>query len=186
MEPSELLVYLAGKLDELHLPYLVTGSTVTIFYGEPRITNDLDVVLKLPSTRIAALHRAFPETEFYIRHEAMVDAVANYGQFNIIHPNSGLKIDVMIADDSPFNRSRLQRRRRQRVSADLDVFMSSAEDAIIKKLEYYKHGGSEKHLRDITGVLRVQGTQLDRFYIEIWVARLDLAREWEAVVRRTG
>ena len=57
MEPSELLHFLAGVLDRLQLPYFVTGSTVTIFYGEPRFTNC----------------RQFPVEEFYVDEEAVRD-----------------------------------------------------------------------------------------------------------------
>ena len=186
MGPSELLVYLARVLDDLELRYLVTGSTATIFYGEPRLTNDIDVVVTLKPAHIEAFCRCFPASEFYISREAVVDAVANFGEFNIIHPASGLKIDVMIPDDSPYNRSRLQRRRRESVTPDVDVSFASAEDVIVKKLEYYKLGGSEKHLRDITGVLKIRGAKVDTAYIAGWAARLGLAEVWEAVVKRVA
>ena len=178
MGPSELLAHLARALDDLGLRYLVTGSTATILYGEPRLTNDIDVVVVLKSARIDAFCRCFPANEFYISREAVVEAVANSGQFNIIHPASGLKIDVMIPDDSPYNRSRLQRSRRENMAPDIDVCFASAEDVIVKKLEYYKQGGSEKHLRDITGVLKIRGAKVDTEYIAGWAARLGLTQVW--------
>jgi len=42
MEQSELLRFVVSVLERLDIPYFVTGSTVTIFYGEPRFTNDID------------------------------------------------------------------------------------------------------------------------------------------------
>ena len=71
MEPSELLHFLAGVLDRLQLPYFVTGSTVTIFYGEPRFTNDIDVVVALPESMVAIFCRQFPVEEFYVDEEAV-------------------------------------------------------------------------------------------------------------------
>ncbi len=96
MEQSELLRFLVTALENLNLPYFITGSTVTIFYGEPRFTNDIDVVVDLPGEEVSAFCRRFPDGDFYVSEEAVRDAVARRSQFNIIHPRSGLKIDVMI------------------------------------------------------------------------------------------
>jgi hypothetical protein len=60
------------------------------------------------------------------------------------------------------------------------VTFASPEDVIIKKLVYYREGGSEKHLRDISGVLKIMAAEIDRAYIERWVQRLGLTREWSA------
>jgi hypothetical protein len=49
---------------------------------------------------------------------------------------------------------------------------------ILKKLEYYREGGSQKHLRDIAGVLRTT-EGLDRAYIERWADQLGVRAEWQ-------
>ena len=98
MDPSELLERLAQTLESLRIPYLITGSMATIAYGEPRFTNDIDVVVRLASHQIDELCRAFPAEEFYISREAVADAVTRGTQFNVLHPTSGLKIDVMVAE----------------------------------------------------------------------------------------
>ena len=181
MDPSELLERLAQTLEELHIPYLITGSMATIAYGEPRFTNDIDVVVRLASHHTDSLCRAFPPDHFHISREAIVDAIANHSQFNILHPASGLKVDIMVADDSEFNEDRFSRARSLRVSADRDVIFASPEDVIIKKLVYFTEGGSDIHLRDIRGVLKVMGGEIDLAYIERWVRRLGLIREWSAI-----
>jgi len=186
MEPSDLLRHVVTTLERLGLPYLVTGSMVTIFFGEPRFTNDIDIVAQLPPARIPDFCRAFPAPEFYVSEQEAREAVAHAGQFNIIHPASGLKIDVIIPDDSPFNRSRFARARRLSPLPDCEAWFASPEDAIVKKMEYYRDGGSEKHLRDIAGVLKVSGDRLDRAYIATWAARLGLESIWEAIVKRVG
>ncbi len=181
MDPSELLERLAQTLEGLRIPYLITGSMATIAYGEPRFTNDIDVVVRLVSHHIDPLCRAFPPEQFYISREAIADAVANHSQFNILHPGSGLKIDIMVADDSEFNEDRFSRARSLRIAAGRDVTFASPEDVIIKKLVYFQEGESDKHLRDIRGVLKVMGREIDRAYIERWVRKLGLTREWSAV-----
>jgi hypothetical protein len=59
MEQSELLHFVVEALERIGLRYFVTGSMATIFFGEPRFTNDIDIVVDLPSTRSPSLCAAF-------------------------------------------------------------------------------------------------------------------------------
>lgn len=183
MELAELLARLTTALETLEIPYLVTGSIATIAYGEPRFTNDLDVVVRLTMADIDRLAAVFPSDDYYLSSEAARDAIKHSTQFNILHPRSGLKIDVMVADSSSFNRSRFSRARVLAISPTAEATFAAPEDVIIKKLQYYREGGSEKHLRDITGVLKVLGDELDRVYIERWTTELGLHELWLVVVR---
>jgi hypothetical protein len=162
MEPAELLKHLSATLDRLEIPYLVTGSIASTTYGEPRFTNDIDVVVALKGSQEANLCAAFPSPDFYCSPEAVAQAVRDRFQFNIRHPASGLKVDVIVAGDSDFDRSRLSRGRRLPAGNDFETTFAAPEDVILKKLEYYREGGSEKHLRDIVGILKVQGERIDR------------------------
>jgi hypothetical protein len=155
----------------------------TIAYGEPRFTNDIDLVVKLSPHQVRELCRAFPDNEFYVSLEAALDAVQRFSQFNILHPESGLKVDVMVADESAFNASRFGRSRSLPIDAGSNADFASPEDVILKKLEYYREGGSEKHLRDIAGVLKTQGSALDYQYLKIWVLRLGLSEIWNRITK---
>lgn len=181
MEQSELLRLVIATLERLRLRYFVTGSTATIFFGEPRFTNDIDLVVDLPAERIGELCAAFPADAFYLEEESVRRAVRNRGQFNIIHPASGLKVDMVVPAENAFNRSRFARTRRVRPAPDYDAAFASPEDVILKKMEYYREGGSDKHLRDIAGVLKISGGQLDRPYIDEWSDRLGLAEIWARI-----
>ena len=186
MEPSELLHFLVKALERLQLRYFVTGSTVTVFYGEPRFTNDIDVVVDLPEAAVTEFCRQFPGDEFYLSEEAARDAIRRRSQFNIIHPRSGLKIDVMIPVASEFNKSRFDRMRKVQAGADWEACFAAPEDAIIKKMEYFREGGSEKHLRDIAGVLKTSGSGIDMDYIERWARALAVADIWHAILQRVN
>ena len=186
MEPSELLHFLIGALERLQLRYFVTGSTLTIFYGEPRFTNDIDVVVDLPDNAAKMFCAQFPEQHFYLDEEAVRDAIRHKSQFNIIHPQSGLKIDVIIPESSDFNRSRFNRVKRVWPGPDWDAAFASPEDAIIKKMEYFREGGSEKHLRDIAGVLKTSGSEIDLDYIEHWATAFGLLDIWQAILQRVN
>jgi hypothetical protein len=154
----------------------------TIAYGEPRFTNDIDVVVRLTEDQVDPLCDAFPSDQFYVSRETVIEALKRIGQFNILHPGSGLKIDVMVADESEFNESRFRRAKRLRTAPDTEVAFASPEDVIIKKLQFYKDGGSQKHLRDVAGVVRVVGEELDHDYIEHWAQVLGLEEIWSAVL----
>lgn len=184
MEPSDLLRYVARAIEGLGLRYFVTGSTATIFYGEPRFTNDIDIVVDLSEPRIADFCRQFPQDEFYLSEPAVREAVRRRTQFNILHPASGLKVDVIVPESSLFNRSRFDRVRRVHAADDLEACFASPEDAIIKKMEYYREGGSEKHLRDIAGVLKTTGEQIDLAYIAMWAQQMALVDIWTAILER--
>lgn len=184
MGTDELLRRIATTLEELDVPYLVTGSMATMLYGEPRFTNDIDVVVRLTPELVSAFCSAFPDDEFYLDEKRVEQAVARRSQFNIIHPRSGLKVDVMIAEDSAFERSRFARARREHPAPEFSASFASPEDAILKKLQFYRDGGSEKHVRDIVAVLEISGDEIDRAYIEQWVDRLDVREVWEAILKR--
>jgi hypothetical protein len=184
MDPSDLLRLVAGILERLGFRYLVTGSTATIFFGEPRFTNDIDIVLDLPASRISELCAAFPAEDFYLSEESVRRAVARGGQFNLIHPKSGLKIDFIVATDTPFNRSRFARSHRLTPGSDFQATFASPEDVILKKMEYFREGHSDKHLRDIAGVFKISGDQIDRAYLEDWISRLGLEEIWSEVLSR--
>jgi hypothetical protein len=186
VELDELLGKVVETFKRLHVPYLVTGSVASMAYGEPRLTNDIDVVAEIREEHIPGLLAAFPADSFYLSEDAVREAIRRQGQFNIIHPGSGLKVDVIIRKETPFDRSRFARARIAHPAETYEAAFASPEDVIIKKMEYYREGGSEKHLRDITGMLKVSVGEIDETYIAEWADRLGLRPIWDAVKRRLG
>lgn len=184
MEQFELLQKIVTVFERLHVPYLVTGSVAAMAYGEPRLTNDVDVVAAVEERHIPGLVAEFPPVEFYIDADMIREVIRTRGQFNIIHPASGLKIDVIIRRDTAFDKSRFSRIRRIHPAQSYEADFASPEDVIIKKMEFYKEGGSEKHLRDIAGILKISGDEVDLGYISDWANRLDLMEIWEALQKR--
>ncbi len=181
MTQNELLEYVVSVLESLKLRYFVTGSIASIYYGEPRFTNDIDVVVDLPEHRIPELCAAFPAEEFYLSDEAAARAVRAHGTFNILHPSSGLKVDVIVPEKTLFNHHRFQRMKRVQTGEELESSFSSAEDVIIMKMEFFRRGSSDKHLRDITGILKLRGDRLDMDYIENWADQMGLGTIWRTI-----
>lgn len=170
--------------DQVGARYLTVGSIATSTYGDPRFTNDIDIVVDLQPHQVAEFCQAFPDP-FYLSRPAVDAAVRQRTQFNIVHTTSGLKVDCIVADHSPHTRSELSRGVRRSMPGGLEVMMASPEDVIIKKMEYYQLGGSDKHLRDITGVLKQYPLPIDRDYIEKWSQQLGLSEIWRLITSRT-
>jgi hypothetical protein len=182
MDPSDLLSEAAKIFESLEIDYFVTGSMATISYGEPRFTNDVDIVARIEKKHVDQLFKAFPPPEYYCSKEAVLEAIESKRMFNIIHPSSGLKLDIMIPSDVPFDQSRFERCRQIMIGDHSTVAFASPEDVILKKLTYYQQGGSEKHLRDIRGVLKLQKGKIDFEYLKSWATELDVLHEYEQVL----
>ncbi len=191
MEQFELLTYLVTVFDRLDLDYFIAGSIATSFYGEPRFTNDIDVIVVLVDSDVESFCEAFPSEEFYLSQPAVTSAVQKKQSFNILQPKTGLKVDVFVYDDSPLEKSRLERRVQKELADGLNAWLACPEDTILKKLCYFAEGNSDKHVRDILGVLKIQQETIDITYLSYWANQLGLADLWRDLMarndaRRTG
>jgi hypothetical protein len=186
MEQFDLRAHVIEVLERLGFDYFITGSIAAMYYGEPRFTNDIDVVVRLSEQSVADFCAQFPAPEFYVSEEAAKQAVRTRGQFNVIHPDSGWKVDVIVPSDSPYDHARLSRKQRGSADEGHVAFFAAPEDVILKKMQYYSEGGSEKHIRDIAGILKISGERLDMQYILRWATQLGLASIWETILRKVN
>jgi hypothetical protein len=170
--------------DRLGITYMLVGSIASSAYGEPRLTLDIDLVADLRVSDVDPLCDSFPDAEFYVSRAAAREAVARTNQFNIIHPSSGNKIDVIVARQDEWGMSQLARRRKEWILPDLKGYAASPDDVILGKLLYYREGGSEKHLRDIVGILHVSAKEVDREYVGRWAEKLGVEDAWQTVLDR--
>jgi hypothetical protein len=184
MEQAEVFRFTIDALERLGITYFVVGSVASMAYGEPRSTMDIDIVIEPTPAQLDQLCDAFPDSDFYVSKDAARSSMRQRTQFNVIHPDSGNKIDFIFASGDQWSREQISGRRRLRLLPDKEGFAAGPEHIIIGKLLYYKEGGSEKHLRDVAGMMKMSGERVDRAYVERWVAELDLAQEWQAVLTR--
>ncbi len=176
-----LLGRLVGLLDAAGVPFMVAGSFASTTHGMPRTTQDLDLVIDPPSpAALDALVRSMAPEQYYVDSDAARDALTRRSMFNVIDLASGWKVDLIIRKNRPFSRGEFARRVRLSL-LDVPVFVASAEDTIIAKLEWSKDaGGSERQRRDVAGILATVGASFDREYVERWVRDLDVSQEWQA------
>jgi hypothetical protein len=179
----ELFLLFVRPLNRAGIRYVVTGSVAAIFYGEPRLTHDVDLVVFLRDSDIQALAEAFPSADFYLPPPETIAAEVQReqrGHFNIIHIQTGFKADFYPTGRDELNAWAFRGRRQIQMEAET-VVLAPPEYVIVRKLEYYREGGSEKHLRDIRAMLAVSGEQLDRPALNEWVQRLGIQTEWRLV-----
>lgn len=185
MSQHELLIRVIRALDETGAPYMLTGSFASSLQGEPRLSHDIDFVVKIQENVIPAFVRMFPPPEFYLDQSSAQEAVRTKGMFNLLHVAEGGKVDFWLLTEDPFDISRFARRKREEVLG-LTLFVSTAEDTILAKLRWAKlSGGSEKQFHDVLRVYQVQSERLDMKYLLKWVEILDLGDDWERVIRES-
>lgn len=168
-----------ARLEATGLSYMVTGSVASMIYGEPRLTLDLDLVIELPANRVEEFLAAFPESEFYrppvevVRLECSRES---RGHFNVIHHETGAKADVYLAARDRLHEWGLAHRRRLPLGSGT-IALAPPEYVILRKLEFFREGGSDKHIRDVRGMLQA-GTAVDRAFVAQEVARRGLEAGW--------
>jgi len=188
MPEPELFLLFVRPLNRAGIRHVVTGSVAAIFYGEPRLTHDVDFIVFLRDQDFEALREAFPASDFYLPppETIMVEAQREQrGHFNIIHAETGFKADMYLTGRDELNAWAFRLRRQVEFEGET-VALAPPEYVIVRKLEYYREGGSEKHLRDIRSMLAVSGDQLDRPELEDWIRRRGLQTEWRLVSENRG
>ena len=186
MTQAELLRHLVDVLESVGAEYMIGGSHAAMYYGEPRLTRDIDVIVALRAADLPTFLRGFPQEDYYVDDLAAREAVRTTKQFNIIHPSSGLKIDVYVNPNTPYDRERLTRRQRLPLVPGREAYFASPEDVILYKLLYHRQVESGMHVRDILGIIRVSGAELDERYIAQWTDRLGLSALWERIRKQAG
>lgn len=154
-----------------------------MLYGEPRVTIDIDLIVFFRADDIRRLSEAYPAPEFYVPPPEVISVEAARelkGQFNVLHVTSGLKADFHIARRDEFHAWAF-RNVKQYTKSDHLIRLAPPEYVIVRKLEYFREGGSEKHLRDIRAVLNVSADSINREDLNFWIQRRSVEAQWKLV-----
>jgi len=165
-------------LERAEVPYMVTGSYASAAHGTPRATNDIDIIIAPTDAQLWELLREFPPDRYYADEDDAFNALASRSQFNVIDFATSWKADLIVKKDREFSEIEFARRRPHKIG-NSTVYLVSAEDILIAKLEWHKLGESVRQLEDAAGVIRRQGAALDRSYVYRWVMELELEEQWE-------
>lgn len=166
-----------GVLDRMEIPYLVGGSVASSVHGISRPTMDADLVADLRPDQ-ADEFAASLQPDFYADPIAIREALSRMRAFNVIHLATTFKIDIFPLRSDPYSRASFARRRFEHSHSfgkePIECAVASAEDTILRKLEWYRAGGetSERQWNDLRGILMVKGSELDEAYMRHWATVL--------------
>ena len=172
MTAGELLAAVVRHLDDAGIPHMLAGSMASSFHGEPRSTQDIDLVIDPDPRSLTRFVDALDRDRFYVDDD--IAALRERSLFNIIDTTTGWKVDLIIRKDRPFSREELARRLPVEVMG-VHTHVATPEDTILAKLEWAQIGGSERQLDDVVTLLRVVGSALDDGYLDRWAAELGVA-----------
>lgn len=175
-DPITVALAVTAELERLRVPYVAVGSLASSVHGEPRSTDDIDLLVDLPVATAPLLVAALGSA-YYVDRQAVVAAARQReaGTFNVIHLATAVKVDFFVAGADAFEHERLAARQRVRVAEPAgDIYVDTAEHTVLRKLDWYRRGGgvSDRQWRDVLGVLRVQAGRLDAARLAAGAERL--------------
>lgn len=181
----QLAAQLHLLLVEFGVPYYITGGVAAIAYGEPRTTQDLDVVLLISPSEITSLAPVLEAAGFYL---AGVEDVINQRMetLQIIQLETISRADLIIAPPHPYEQLKLTRRQSYTLSNGEQIYLASPEDVIISKLRWGRGSRSQKQWRDVLGILKTQGEILDYQYMYHWSFEFNLSATLEGATLAAG
>ena len=168
---------IARVLNELSIRFAIGGSLASSVHGVPRFTNDADLCVEPFPGKEEAFVRRLGE-EYYASLPAIREANSRRRSFNVVRLASSFKLDLFVQQQREFDQQLLARAKPIDPSETADTFpVLSPEDILLHKLEWYRMGNevSDRQWNDVLGILRTQGTALDRGYVEHWGEKLGVA-----------
>lgn len=176
-EPLRVALAVARIFDSLHIRYFLGGALGSAVLGEPRATEDIDIIADIRPADTDALVGAFSGA-FYVPVETLRRAVERRTSFNIIHVATARKVDVFVLRQSGLDPEEMRRRLLTVIARDPEeaIYIATPEDLVLQKLEWYRKGGgvSDRQWRDVLGLLKVQAERLDREYLARWAETMGL------------
>jgi hypothetical protein len=180
MATFDLVELFVRPLQSAGIDYMISGSLASMYFGEPRLTLDVDLVVHLEQADLPKLPVLFPEDTYYLPPEEVLQVElrrTNRGHFNVIHHDTGMKADCYPSRSHPYWGWAWANRRCEK-SEQGEVWYAPPEYVILWKLEFWREGGGDKHLRDIRGMLAVSGDSMDREFMTESTTTLGLTEWW--------
>ena len=184
LDITSFLKLILEALKVSKVDYMIGGAIAEWAWGEPRATQDLDVVINLPIKSIGKFSKELEKRDMLVPADIILDTIAEDRAdipLNAIHMHSGLKADLyLMREGDALRQSSFQRKRLIDYGPPIGkVYVHSPEDLILYKLIYLGISGQPKHARDIAAILKANRDKLEFEYIEEWVVQLGLGSTWK-------
>ncbi len=183
---QDFLTMILTVLKNTKIDYMIGGAVAVWGWGEPRSTQDIDIVIHLKVDQINTLSEELKKVDILLPPDIIFENLHDTRgdlPINAIHGFSGYKAEMFLVRENDHLRQTAFSRR---VKIDFGeevgkVFIHSAEDIIIYKLLYYSLSQQTKHIRDIGSIIKTQGEKLDHSYIEKWAKEKELLAIWKEI-----
>ena len=185
MNASEVFRRIASHLNQAGIAHMLVGSFAATYYGASRSTRDIDIVMEAHPDDLRKFIPALQQDNYYVELDAALEAQRHESLFNAIDNETGWKIDFIFLKSSPFSQEEFQRRQAAAIFG-ISLFVASAEDLILSKLEWSRLGESHRQREDAARVLRAQWPMLDQAYLRKWIANLHLQEQWTDALSIAG
>lgn len=169
------------RLDDASIPHMLAGSMASTFHGEPRMTRDVDLVIDPTLASMREFVAGLDRSRYYV--DDAEGAVRHRGMCNVIDTETGWKADLIVRKLRPFSETEFGRRQLVEISG-IELFVASAEDTVLAKLEWRSASNSEQQLRDVVAVLAAQ--PVDLVYLRHWATELGVAEALCAALEAAG
>jgi hypothetical protein len=179
---KEFLEKLIKALDSSKIPYMLSGSLCSSFHGQPRATNGADIVIDPTKEQLQDFVTSLGP-DYYVKQEAALESFKNNSMFNIIDIQAGWKADLIIRKKRAYSEQEFSRRKEANFLG-MGLYIVSAEDSILSKLEWSKGRESQAQFNDARGVLMVQWDSLDFGYLKKWAKKLKVEDSLEQLLRK--
>jgi hypothetical protein len=171
-------------LEAMGIEYVIWGGVAVAMYGEPRFTRDMDVVVRLHHSQVDTLAQLFEEDGYYVSVDSIRDAVERHFYFNVIHHETGIKVDFCVASRAPIYAWAFDHRQLRGFDEFRQAAYMPPESVILTKLQAYQDSGSTRHLDDIESIVRVSGPELDLSYIDREAVKMEGYAAWRDLVEK--
>lgn len=181
MTSVDTLRDVVAVLDAAGIRHMLAGSFASSLHGVARTTADIDLVIDPPASAIDRLLIGLDRDRFYV-DEGVARSLRPGDQFNVIDTSTGWKVDLVHVRDRPFSKTEFARRGAANVLG-VEVYVATAEDTVLAKLEWSKASDSARQVQDVVDLLRVRRGDLDEAYLDRWASELGLTTHLVAARR---
>jgi hypothetical protein len=177
------LADVVGRLDDAGIPHMVAGSVASTYHGEPRTTQDVDIIINPSPEALQRFIDGLDRSRYYVGDA--IGALEQRSFFNVIDGTTGWKVDLIVRRDRPFSRAEFERRLAASIGGT-ELHVATAEDTILAKLEWAAESGSERQRQDVVAMIRAIGTDLDVEHLRRWAPELGVGDALEDLLRTAG
>ncbi|QYO67815.1 hypothetical protein [Leptolyngbya sp. 7M] len=160
------------QFEKLGIAYYLGGGLAAAIWGEPRVTQDADIIVQFQSDQLDRLISTLEAEGFYCPPADVEEVRLGVGKtISITHTQTLDNADLIAMSDEPFERSQMSRRM---LIEDLGApfWVCTAEDIILQKLLWSQRSRSEQQWRQVLGILKAQATVLDYDYLSRWADQI--------------